>query len=72
MLKRYLGIILVIIGALIMMSTFIFFSGVEYESYIRISGGFIFFLGTLMIPDYLVSPKKEIKKLEGCFPQAFL
>ncbi|WP_226537274.1 hypothetical protein [Fictibacillus halophilus] len=62
MLKRYPGIILVIIGALIMMSTFIFFSGVEYERYVRFSGGFIFFLGTLMIPDNLVSPKKENKK----------
>ncbi|MFE1244985.1 hypothetical protein ACFW35_12710 [Fictibacillus sp. NPDC058756] len=62
MLKRNLGIILVIIGALIMMSTFIFFSGVEYERYIRFSGGLIFFLGTLMIPDYLVSSKKENNK----------
>lgn len=59
MLKRYLGIILVIIRALIMMSTFIFFSGVEYERYILLSGGFMFFFGTLIIPDYLVSPKKE-------------
>lgn len=42
-----------------MMSTFIFFSGVEYERYIRLSGGFMFFLGTLIIPDYNVSPKKK-------------
>jgi hypothetical protein len=59
MLKRYIGIILVIIGALIMTSTFIFFSDMEYERYIRLSGGFMFFFGTLIIPDYNVSLKKE-------------
>jgi hypothetical protein len=44
-----------------MTSTFIFFSDMEYERYIRLSGGIMFFLGTLIIPDYNVSLKKESK-----------
>jgi hypothetical protein len=59
MLKRYIGIGFVIIGALIMLSTISFFSGFEYERLIRISGGILFFLGTLFIPNHKVSIKKK-------------
>ncbi|MED1863078.1 hypothetical protein P4V41_06390 [Fictibacillus nanhaiensis] len=56
---RYWGITLVIIGALIMLSSFMIDS--EQERLIRIGGGSLFFIGTLLIPDYVVNPKSHTK-----------
>ncbi|MBH0164809.1 hypothetical protein IHV12_07760 [Fictibacillus sp. 7GRE50] len=56
---RYWGITFVIIGALIMLSSFMIDTG--HERLIRIGGGSLFFIGTLLIPDYVVNSRSHTK-----------
>ncbi|MGM0804137.1 MAG: hypothetical protein ACQET8_05310 [Bacillota bacterium] len=56
---RYLGITFVIIGALIMIISLTIDS--EHERIIRIGGGSLFFIGTLLIPDYIVNSRNQTK-----------
>jgi hypothetical protein len=56
---RYWGITFVIIGALIMLSSFMI--DTAHERLIRISGGSLFFIGTLLIPDYVVNSRNHTK-----------
>lgn len=46
-----------ILGALIMIASLTIES--NHERYIRIFGGSMFFMGTLLIPDYFVSSNKK-------------
>lgn len=55
--NRYLGITIVVLGALIMIGSFTIDSNLE--RYIRIFGGSLFFIGTLMIPDYFITSKNK-------------
>ncbi|ANC76435.1 hypothetical protein ABE65_006320 [Fictibacillus phosphorivorans] len=56
---RYWGITFVIIGALIMLSSFMI--DTDHVRLIRIGGGCLFFIGNLLIPDYIVNPKSYTK-----------
>lgn len=55
--NRYLGITLVILGALIMIGSLTIET--DYERYIRIFGGSLFFIGTLIIPDYFITSNNK-------------
>ncbi len=55
--NRYLGITLVILGALIMIGSLTIES--NHQRFIRIFGGSLFFIGTLFIPDYFASSKNK-------------
>ncbi|MBP3951586.1 hypothetical protein [Bacillus suaedae] len=49
MLKKYIGVILTVLGALILLSSVVVFEDYENNRVIRYSGGLMFLIGSLII-----------------------
>ncbi|MGM0846628.1 MAG: hypothetical protein ACQEUT_16760 [Bacillota bacterium] len=52
MLKKYIGITLFLIGALLLVSSVVIFPEFNHVRSVRISGGILLFIGMAFIPEY--------------------
>ncbi|MBV6682208.1 hypothetical protein KV679_00735 [Bacillus sp. JRC01] len=70
MFKRWIGFILVLIGAIGLVVNVSFFKGSEYYDVIRVISVILFLGGGLFIPEYLRTDKKQEDQIDSisCFP----